>query len=381
MSETTPPEKSAGQSSPVVAPSAHPLATPPAQPPVGLSPFRQFLSKYGLGILATAIILSIILYFYLPGIFEQETDDAYVEAHIVSIIPKLPAYVSTLLVDDNTRVKSGDLLLVLDQRDYLVESNIDRAGLQVAQSRLNEARSSVAVAAANADEARANVALAQSSATLANLDLKRLLAVSDSRAVSSEKLDAGHAAADGTQAALQAAEMKAAATATQVELARAEEKTDAELVKQARTLLDRAKLDLVYTKIYAPVSGTVARKGVEEGDYVQPGQLLFSIVPDDLYVIANYKETQLKRMRPGQKAEVWVDAFPNARLHGHVDSIQRGTGSRFALLPPENATGNFIKIVQRVPVKIVFDHPVDVLPYLAPGMSVETRVYFSEEAH
>jgi membrane fusion protein (multidrug efflux system) len=373
MSETPPPEKTPGQPSPA--------AAPPAQPPAAHSPPRKCLAKYGLGILATVIVLSIILYFFLPGIFEQETDDAYVEAHIVSIMPKLPAYVSTLMVDDNTRVKAGELLLELDQRDYLVQSNIDWAGLKVAQSRLDEARSSVSVAVANADEARANVALAQSSATLAALDLKRLLAVSDSRAVSSEKLDAGHAAAEGTEAALQAAEMKAASTSTQVELARAEEKTDADLVEQARTLLDRAKLDLVYTKIYAPVSGAITRKGVEEGDYVQPGQLLFSIVPDDLYVIANYKETQLKCMRPGQRAEVWVDAFPNARLHGHVDSIQRGTGSRFALLPPENATGNFIKIVQRVPVKIVFDHPVGVLPYLAPGMSVEPRVYFSEEAH
>ena len=262
-----------------------------------------------------------------------------------------------------------------------MESNAAWAGLKVAQSKLNEARSAVSVATANADEAQANVALAQSSATLAASDLKRVLAVSDSRAVSSERLDAAQAAADGTQAALQAAKMKAASASTQVELAQAEAKTDGDLVEQARALLDRAKLDLVYTKIFAPVSGVIASKSVEAGDYVQPGQLLFSIVPDDLYVIANYKETQLKRMHPGQKAVVWVDAFPNVKLHGHIDSIQRGTGSRFALLPPENATGNFIKVVQRVPVKIVFDHPDEVSPYLSPGMSVETRVYFQEEDH
>jgi len=368
MSETPVPETNPGKATPSPAPAPR-------------SSFHDFLTKYGIGILAVAIVVGITLYFYLPGFYEQETDDAYVEAHIVSIMPKLPAYVSTLLIDDNTRVKAGDLLLELDARDYLVESNIALAGLKVAESKLNEARSAVSVAMANADEARANVGLAQSSATLAASDLKRLLAVSDSRAVSSEKLDAAQAAADGTQATLQAARMKAASTATQVELAQAEAKTDGDLVEQAHALLDRAKLDLVYTKIFAPVSGVVASKSVEAGDYVQPGQLLFSIVPDDLYVIANYKETQLKRMRPGQKAVVRVDAFPNARLQGHIESIQRGTGSRFALLPPENATGNFIKVVQRVPVKIVFDRPDEVSPYLSPGMSLETRVYFSEETH
>jgi membrane fusion protein (multidrug efflux system) len=378
MSETPPPEKAPGPTAPTAATT---IAPPVVQTPPARFSLPQFVAKYGIGILATAIVLGVTLYFYLPGRYEQETDDAYVEAHIVSIMPKLPAYVTNLRIDDNTRVKAGDLLVELDQRDYLVESNVAWAALKVAESKLNEAHSAVSVTMANADEARANVELAQSSATLAASDLKRVLAVSDSRAVSSERLDAAQAAADGTQAALQAAKMKAASTATQVDLAQSEEKTDADLVEQARAVLGRAKLDLIYTKIFAPVSGIVTSKSVESGDYVQPGQLLFSIVPDDLYVIANYKETQLKRMRTGQKAVVWVDAFPNVKLHGHIDSLQRGTGSRFALLPPENATGNFIKVVQRVPVKIVFDHPDEVLPYLSPGMSVETRVYFSGEAH
>ena len=380
MSEIPTTETNSGKTIPPPGPPEPPAQTPAQAPPARPS-FREFLAKYGIGILAVLIVLLITLYFYLPGFYEQETDDAYVEAHIVSIMPKLPAYASVLHIDDNTRVNAGDLLLELDAHDYLVESNIDWQALKVAESKLAEARSAVLVAKANADEATANVGLAQSGATLAAIDLKRLLAVSDSRAVSSEKLDTAQAAADGTQASLQAAKMKAASTATQVELAQSAAKTGGDLVEQARALLDRAKLDLVYTKIWAPVSGVVTSKNVEAGDYVQPGQLLFSIVPDDLYVIANYKETQLKRMRPGQKAVVRVDAFPNVRLRGHIESIQRGTGSRFALLPPENATGNFIKVVQRVPVKIVFDHPDEVLPYLAPGMSVETRVYFSGEAH
>jgi len=373
MSETPAPETNPAKAPP---PPAPPPPAPVAPAPRSKLSFREFLAKSGIGILAAAIAVGLALYFFLPGFFEQETDDAYVEAHIVSMMPKLPAYVITLHIDDNTRVKAGDLLVELDQRDYLVASNIASAALKVAGSKLNEALSAVSVAMANAGEARADVARAQSSATLAASDLKRLLAVSDSRAVSSEKLDAGQAAADGTQAALQAAKNKADSTKTQVELAQAEAKTDRDLVTQANALLDRAKLDLFYTKIYAPVSGVITSKSVQEGDYVLPGQLLFSIVPDDLFVIANYKETQLTRMRPGQRVSVRVDAFPNVRLQAHIESFQRGTGSRFALLPPENATGNFIKVVQRVPVKIVFDHPDDVLPYLSPGMSVETRVYF-----
>ena len=124
-----------------------------------------------------------------------------------------------------------------------------------------------------------------------------------------------------------------------------------------------------------PESGSVANKSVEQANFVQPGQMLLSIVPDETYVIANYKETQLTHVEPGQSVRIFVDAFPDLRLHGHVDSIQRGTGSRFALLPPENATGNFVKVVQRVPVKIVFDDPAETLSGISPGMSVETEIF------
>jgi membrane fusion protein, multidrug efflux system len=388
MGDAPTPETTPGQPAPSPTPVTEkpaeqkPLEQKPVeQKPAPQSSSRQFFAKYGLGVVAVLLVVVITLYFCLPGLFEQETDDAYVEGHVVSLMPKLPAYVVALHVDDNARVKAGDLLVELDQRDYLVESNVDQANLEVAGSKLEEAQATVRVARANADEARANVELAQASADLAVIDLRRLRAVSDTRAVSSERLDTAQAAADGTQAALAAAKKKAVSTASEVDLAQAQVTTAQNSVDQARALLGRAELNLSYTGIYAPISGTIADKNVETGDFVQPGQLLFSIVPDDLYVIANYKETQLKRMRPGQKVVVRVDAFPNVRLSGHIDSIQRGTGSRFALLPPENATGNFIKVVQRVPVKIVFDHPNDALPYLSPGMSVETRVYYSQEVH
>jgi membrane fusion protein (multidrug efflux system) len=371
MTENSPPESN--PSTPVSGPAPHPAATE------NKNPARRSITQYWIGFGIAILVIGATLYFFVPGFYEEETDDAYVESHTVSVIPKVPAYVSILHFDDNTRVKVGDLLMEMDPRDYLVESNVAGANLTEAESTLIEARTEVLVARANAGEAKANVDLAQANTTLAAADLQRFRAVSDTRAVSGERLDTAQAASDGAQATLDAAKAKAIATASLVEVAQAKVKTAEDSVNQSRALLARAELDLSYTKIFAPVSGTIANKNVEVGNYVQPGQLLFSIVPEDLYVIANYKETQLKRIRPGQKVIVRVDAFPNIKLRGQVDSIQRGTGSRFALLPPENATGNFVKVVQRIPVKIILDSPEEALPYLSPGMSVETTVHFSED--
>jgi len=143
-------------------------------------------------------------------------------------------------------------------------------------------------------------------------------------------------------------------------------------------MCEQAQLNLSYTKISAAEAGSVANKTVEVGNYVQPGQVLLSIVPDTLYVTANFEETQLTRVRPGQRTTIRVDAFPGLRLEGRVDSLQRGTGSQFALLPPENATGNFVKVVQRVPVKITFNEPGEALHWISPGMSVEARIFTAD---
>jgi membrane fusion protein (multidrug efflux system) len=146
------------------------------------------------------------------------------------------------------------------------------------------------------------------------------------------------------------------------------------IIAGAQATVAQAQLNLSYTKIYAIVDGSVANRTVQAGNYVQSGQTLFSAVPTEIYIIANFKETQLENMRVGQPVRVRVDALPNPRLKGHIDSFQRGTGSNFALLPPENATGNFVKVVQRVPVKIVLDGPADALRAISPGMSVEPTV-------
>jgi membrane fusion protein (multidrug efflux system) len=326
------------------------------------------------GAVAIAALVGVVGYFVISGWDSESTDDAYVTAHLTTVIAKVPAYVQTLYVDDNAAVKAGDLLVELDPRDYAVEVEIARANLDAAVGRRKEADNRVGIADADAAQAQAELTVARANATLAEANLKRLRSVSDARAISNERLDTGVAAAEATQAFVTAAQTKVRSALAGADLARAQVRTAAAALAQAQAALDQAQLNLSYTRITGVETGTIANKLVEEGNYVQPGQTLFSIVPIAPYVVANFKETQLERMRPGQAAEVRVDAYPRLKLRGHVDSLQRGTGSVFALLPPENATGNFVKVVQRVPVKIVFDDPGEAAKWLSPGMSVEAKV-------
>ena len=356
-------------------PSPVPAPSPPAPSPPASKPPRSKLSiLIGAGALVALVLVA--GYFLIPSLYSERTDDAYVTAHVTTVAAKVPAYVQTLHVDDNAGVKTGELLVELDPRDYVVAVELGRANLTAAENRRKEADNRVGIADADVAQARAELEVAQANAVLAAANLKRLRAVSDARAVSSERIDTGQAAADATHAQVTAGETKVRSTLASAALARTEVATATALVAQAQAELDQAQLNLSYTKITAVQGGSIANKTVEEGNYVQPGQMLLSIVPWNVYVIANFKETQLARMRPGQAATVHVDAFPDLRLKGHVDSLQRGTGSVFALLPPENATGNFVKVVQRVPVKIVFDDPREALRWISPGMSVEAEVRF-----
>jgi membrane fusion protein (multidrug efflux system) len=359
-----------------------PLQKPSDPAPAGLeSPAppqpgnRRWLT---LGMLALIVLMAVAAYFLVPRLYEKQTDDAYVDAHLVSIIPKVPAYVQSLHVDDNNKVAAGDLLVELDPRDYAVQVELARANVATAEGKLAEASNQVLVADANIGRQQAELEVARANAKLATVNLARLQSVSDVRAVSSQRVDEGKAAADGTRASVTAAQVKVDAAKAQARLARAQVQTAQASIAQAHAMLAQATLNLSYTKIYAPQPGSIANKSVEPGNFVQPGQTLLSIVPDKIYVIANYKETQLTQVRPGQSVTIFVDAFPDLRLHGHVDSIQRGTGSQFALLPPENATGNFVKVVQRVPVKIEFDNPGEALKWISPGMSVETAIFVRE---
>jgi membrane fusion protein, multidrug efflux system len=352
-------------------PNPAPATSPPASKPLA--------SKQRILIGACALIALVLVaaYFVIPGWYSESTDDAYVTAHLTTVTAKVPAYVRTLHVDDNTKINAGELLIELDPRDYAVAVDLARANLAAAEGKRKEADNRVSIADADVAQAQAELEVARANAVLAAANLKRLHAVSDARAVSSERIDTGQAAADATRAQVTAAQTKVRSAASSAALARTQITTATASVALAQSELDQAQLNLSYTKISAVQGGSIASKTVEEGNYVQPGQMLLSIVPATVYVIANFKETQLARIRPGQPATVHVDAFPDLRLKGHVDSLQRGTGSVFALLPPENATGNFVKVVQRVPVKILFDDPREALQWISPGMSVEAEVRFA----
>jgi membrane fusion protein (multidrug efflux system) len=268
---------------------------------------------------AALLVLAVAgaLYYHHAAGYES-TDDAFVDGEIVRISPRVAGHVDKVAVTDNQLVEAGQLLVQLDQRPF----------------------------AAAVEQARARLAAADAAARRAQADAARAQALYGRQLIA--------------RAALDEAVASAHTTAAQVEGARAD--------------VRRAELDLGDTVIRAGQKGRVTRKTVEEGMFVQVGQPLLSLVTGDLWVIANFKETQLQHIHPGQPVDVRVDAFPHKVFRGHVDSIQRGTGARFSLLPPENATGNFVKVVQRVPVKILFDDPPDPQYPLGPGMSVTPRV-------
>ena len=341
----------------------------PQTPLPAPSPHRRL---YGVAALLLCALLGVWL--FVPDLIRAKTDDAYVEAHIEPISARVAGYVLALHIDDNSKVTRGQTLVELDPVDFQVK--VDRAGadLAAAESLLEESHAKTAVAATAVGETAAEAEAANANATLAAADLKRFEGVSDVRAVSSERLDAARANAEATRAALSAAKAKIAQARAQQVLAELQERTAAAAVGQAKASLVQLRLDLSHTKVLAPEDGSVARKLVEAGSYVQPGQTLLSLVPADLFIIANFKETQLDGIEVGSAVKIRVDALPGQILHGHVDSLQRGSGARFALLPPENATGNFVKIAQRVPVKIRLDEPPEALAKLSPGLSAVVSV-------
>jgi membrane fusion protein (multidrug efflux system) len=375
--------------------------------------------------IAVVILFAVVasVRYYLYAIAYESTDDAFIEAHVVAVSPKIASYVGRVHLDDNAHVKRGDLLIELDPRDFEARLAQARANLAAAVARhrraeinvkvvdttsgagLDQARAGVQSAArqveaarSRLDEAHAQVAAADAEATRARADAARYEHLLQYHAVSQQERDRAVAASRAAAANLEASQQARQAASdnlnkaesqlgeakarlasarvapSRVALSRAEVDTGAAEVAQAEAEVRQAELNLAYTKIYAAESGRITRKNVEPGNFVQIGQTLFSIVPDRLWVVANFKETQLRYMRPGDRATIKVDAYPDKTFKGHVDSIQAGAGAAFSLLPPENATGNYVKVVQRVPVKIVFDQSPDPAHPLGPGMSVEPQV-------
>jgi membrane fusion protein, multidrug efflux system len=345
-----------------------------AEPPEPDRPAKQRLRFPRWTLAIGGVLIAAAAYIYVPSLYVVKTDDASLQADTVSVVPKVAAYVSVLHVTDNSAFSAGQLVVELDPRDFQAAYDVAAAAVQSAraaqtiiEAQLAEQNQIIASDEANLEGDRGTMAFAKE-----QLDRYTELAKTGSGTTQREQ----QAVSDFAErkAALQRDTATLSAARAQSEVLRSQvEEAKANIVR-AQATLDQAKLNLSYTKIYAASAGTVASRTVQVGNFVQPGQTLFSAVPNEIYVIANYKETQLTHMRVGQPVLINVDAFPHHTLHGHIDSFQRGTGSNFALLPPENATGNFVKIVQRVPVKILIDDFDNVPGHVGPGMSVETTV-------
>jgi membrane fusion protein, multidrug efflux system len=374
---------------------------------------------------------------YLHFLNRVSSDDAQVDGHITAVAPKISGNVIEVLVDDNQAVKAGQVLVKIDPRDYQAKADQAKAALLEAESQAHAAQLQVpytsdttqsqntAAAAALADAeaelarsriaynqasssdlayARANVAAKEASNDRAQADLERMKPLVDKEEISKLQYDSYAAAAKVAASELQAARERLAsaqedasmrqasvtaaetkvnqakaqldnalANRKQVPIRTADAGTAAAMAEAARANLEAAELQLSYTTITAPMDGVVTRKSVEVGQIVAPGQSLMAIIPlQDTWVTANFKETQLKDVRPGQRAEIDVDMYGKSVM-GHVDSIAGATGSKMSLLPPENATGNFVKVVQRIPVKILVDHQNALI--LRPGMNVDVTIF------
>lgn len=305
------------------------------------------------GIVVTAVLVLAGVYIHNEMQYES-TDDAYVETTTVNVAPRVSGQIEDVFVTDNQHVKEGDLVAIIDDADYKIK--------------LEQADSSFEKIKLDQQNAKANQAAAESNIKLAKKDLDRYKNLYEQGAVSKQTYDSAKVNYDNAQAGL--------TQANQALFSDKSGKTVADAnLRTAKAAKDKAALDLSYTKIYAPQSGTVSSRRVEKGMYVTAGSPLFTLVPENVWVVANFKENQLRGMKPGQVVDIKIDTYPNKVFKGKIDSIQRASGAKSSLFPPENAVGSFVKIVQRIPVKIVFTENIDPNEYnIVPGMSVVPKV-------
>jgi len=402
---------------------SRPQAVPPtgaAEPAAG--PLRKRRPFLILGIVALAVLVGLVaVMIYNHG--KESTDDAQVEADVVPIAPRVSGMVKRLLVVENQRVKKGDLLVELDDADYAARFDEMKAELETAEAQAAAADAQADVAAASArggfssaqaqltgsaasvGNAKAQIAAAgaglkraEADVAKAELDYDRARELRAGNVIPQQRLDDAKAANDIAQAGLlqaranlaaaedmlRAAESRVGETrgkvqqsspvAAQIAAAQANARLAHAKVLSAQAALELARLQLSYTKIAAQDDGEVSRLAVHDGQLVQTGQPMMALVPGQTYLVANFKETQIGDMKPGQKVDVDVDAFPGRKLHGKLESLSGGTGSRFSLLPPDNASGNFVKVVQRVPIRISWVDPPGDLP-LRAGLSADVTVH------
>jgi membrane fusion protein, multidrug efflux system len=413
-------------------------APSPTPPQVGWRERIRNLNPAVKGAFLLVVVIVLGVLFFFSG--QVTTDDAQVDCHITAVAPQVPGYVINLYFNDNMPIKEGDLLLQIDPRTYQAEVDQAKAALDVAEAQANSVKMQIGLvretttnstsgataqkdsdaadyamsqaqleqsATANLQLAQANVAAKTATNVRAQSDLARYSPLLTTGDVSKFQFDAVDAEARVAKSELDAAQQQLSAAQQAVDIARANTrsaqarlsrsqsqfletkarerqvpiteatyKSAVAAVERAKAELQRAQLNLAYTHIIAPITGQITQRSVDLGQYVSPGQLLFTIVPlSQVFVTANFKETQLAKVRPGQRARLRVDTYSDD-FEGIVDSIAGATGSRQALLPPQNATGNFIKVVQRIPVKILVKPSRNPQLVLRPGMNVEATIYF-----
>ncbi|GAB6183129.1 HlyD family secretion protein [Thermodesulfovibrio hydrogeniphilus] len=322
------------------------------------------------GIIAL-IFMAIELYEYI--VYER-TDDAYVEGTIVPIAPQISGKVVKVYVDYNQRVKKGDPLFEIEPDDYLAELNTKKASVNTLQNQSAEIASSLNEAMARLNTAEANLQSARANRMLAEREYERVKKLYEEDLVSKSRFDNVEASLKVAIAQEKAAESLIKEISTAINTLKIKLKTQEYQIKKAREELRIAEINFKRTTIFAPIDGRIAKKSVEIGQFVRAGQLVMAVVDEhDTWIVANFKETQLKKMRVGQPVKIKVDAYGKV-FKGHVESFQPGTGAVFSLFPPENATGNFVKVVQRIPVRIIIDSSFDPNYPLWPGMSVVASV-------
>ena len=368
------------------------LRTAPTQPEASetgpataaAAPRRRFNRKLLLLPLGVIVLAGAAWFgwnWWTVGRFQESTDDAYVKADSTIIAPKVSGYLSEVLVQDNQAVTAGQPLARIDDRDYAVALDQAKAVVQSAQADIANAQAAIEQQQAAIEQARATVTVDQANLVFAQQQYDRYTALAKTGNGTVQQAQQYTAGTQSAAATLQRDQAAVTAAEKQLDVLRAQlQKAKAALAADQATE-HQAELNLGYTTITAPIAGTVGNRSLRVGQYVQAGTQLMAVVPlAETYIVANFKETQLTDVHPGQPVDVSVDTFPDADIKGHVDSLSPASGQEFALLPPDNATGNFTKIVQRIPVRIVLNRDDPLAGQLRPGMSVIATIDTKQDA-
>lgn len=363
---------------PAEVPVAAPASAAPA--PAAKSGRRKFVMMGVLGLLALAAI-GYGVYFVFVGRFYVSTDDAYVRSNNTMLGARVAGHVAAILPRDNTLVRAGDVIFRIDDGDYKIAVDAARGRIATQQATIDRIGRQVTALESAVEQTKAQLTSAEAALKRADLDFERQQALSTKGFASRATFEVSEASRDQGAAAVRSAQAAYDAARDNVEVTKAQQAEARAQLAELQTQLAKAERDLDFTSVRAPIDGTFSNRLVNAGDFIQAGQRLANIVPlDDVFIDANYKETQLKRIRPGQPVKISVDAYGHRKFAGVVDSISPAAGSVFTLLPPDNATGNFTKIVQRLPVRIRVPKEVARQNLLRAGMSVYTTVDTREGA-